>query len=158
MTGDGQRFCEKIRDVAKTWNEDDAKLTLLNPIPQPMKPHIQGLGHFGGDGVVGEAYRHLVIAENGGCGLRMTHVGEDLPFVDGNPSASKDAGVFRLGDERADYGDAGRMVRDGVVEEYLVILMTEEMVRPRDASGFRAGEVRPRDVSERTRITIPDAR
>jgi hypothetical protein len=72
----------------------------------------------------------------------MTHVGEDLPFVDGNPSASKDAGVFRLGDERADYGDAGRMVRDGVVEEYLVILMTEEMMRPRNASGFRAGEIR----------------
>ena len=97
---------------------------------------------FGRDGVVGEAYRHLVIAENSGCGLRMTHVGEDLPFVDGNPSASKDAGVFRLGDERADYGDASRMVRDGVVKEYLVILMTEEMMRPRNASGFRAGEVR----------------
>ena len=142
MASNRQGFGKKIGQILQARDEDDAKLALLDPVPQPMEPHIQRLRHFGRDGVVGEAYRHLVIAENSGCGLRMTHVGEDLPFVDGNPSASKDAGVFRLGDERADYGDAGRMVRDGVVEEYLVILMTEEMMRPRNASGFRAGEIR----------------
>ncbi len=123
-------------------DEDDAKLALLDPVPEPMESHVQRLRHFGGDGVVGEAYRHFVIAENGGCGLRMTYICQNLPFVDGNPSARKDAGVFRLGDERAYYGDASRMVRDDVIKEFLVILMTEEMVRPRDASGFRVGEIR----------------
>jgi hypothetical protein len=137
-----QSLGKEIGQILKARDEDDAKLTLLNPIPQPMKPHIQGLGHFGGDGVVGEANRNLIVAKNGCCWLRMTHVGQDLPLIDSNARSCKHAGVFRLGYKRTNYGDAGRMVRDGVVKEFLVILMTEEMVRPRDASGFRAGEVR----------------
>jgi hypothetical protein len=72
----------------------------------------------------------------------MTHVGQDLTLIDGNTSSGKHAGILGLGYEGTDYGDAGRMVRDGVVKEFLVIFMTEEMMRPRDASGFRAGEVR----------------
>jgi hypothetical protein len=158
MASNRQGFGKKIGQVLQARVEDDAKLALLDPVPQPVKPHIQRLGHLGGDSIVGEANRQLVVAENGGCGLRMTHVGKYLLFVDGNSGTRKHAGVFDLCYKRTNYGDAGRMVRDGVVKEFLVILMTEEMVRPRDAFGFRAGEVRPRDVSERTRNTIPDAR
>jgi hypothetical protein len=45
----------------------------------------------------------------------MTHVGQDLTLIDGNTSSCKYAGVLCLGNERTDYGDAGRVVRDGVV-------------------------------------------
>ena len=72
----------------------------------------------------------------------MTHVGQNLPLIDGNAGGCKNAGVLRLGYEGADYGDADRVIRDGVVKKFLVIFMTEEMMRPRNASGFRAGEVR----------------
>ncbi len=80
-----------------------------------MKAHIQRLEHFGGDGVFGEANRNLIVAKNGCGGLRMIHVGQDLMLIDGNTSSCEHAGVLCLGNEGTDYGDAGRMVRDGVV-------------------------------------------
>ena len=74
MTGDGQRFCEKIRDVAKTWNEDDAKLMLADAVPQPVKAHVQRLRHLDVDAVVGQAYGDLVVAEDW-CGrLGVAHI------------------------------------------------------------------------------------
>ncbi len=85
----GKALVNKIGQILQARDEDDAKLALLDPVPQPVKPHIQRLGHLGGDSVVGEANRHLVVAENGGCGLRMTHIGQYLPFVDGNSGARK---------------------------------------------------------------------
>jgi hypothetical protein len=36
-----QSLGKEIGQILKAGDEDDAKLTLLNPIPQPMKPHIQ---------------------------------------------------------------------------------------------------------------------
>ena len=142
MASHRQSFGKKIGQILQARDENDAKLALLDPVPQPVKPHIQRLGHLGGDGVVGEANRNFIVAKDGGCGLRMTHVGQDLTLIDGNTSSGKHAGIPGLGYEGTDYGDAGRMVRDGVVKEFLVIFMTEEMMRPRDASGFRAGELR----------------
>jgi hypothetical protein len=92
-----QSLGKEIGQMLKAKDEDDAELTLLYPIPQPMKTHIQRLGHFGGDGVVSEPNRNLIIAKNG-CGwLRMTHVSQNLPLIDGNASSCKHAGVLRLG-------------------------------------------------------------
>jgi hypothetical protein len=36
MAGDGQSFCEKIRDVAETWNEEDAELMLSDAVSEPV--------------------------------------------------------------------------------------------------------------------------
>ena len=47
MASNRQGFGKKIGQILQARDEDDAKLALLDPVPQPMEPHIQRLRHLG---------------------------------------------------------------------------------------------------------------
>ncbi len=133
---------KEIGQILKAWDEDDAKLTLLNPIPQPMKPHIQWLGHFGGDGVVGEANRNLIVTKNGCCWLRMTHVA-NTPAYSASATKEQTTGM------RVEWLEMG-WLRNSSSSSW-----------PRkwcDPATLPAFGWERYDASERTRSTIPDAR
>ncbi len=40
MTGNRQRLGEKIRDIADAPDEDDTKVSLADPVPDPMQAHV----------------------------------------------------------------------------------------------------------------------
>ncbi len=62
VAGHRQRLREEVRDVLQAWNVFDDELALPHAIPQPVKPHVDGLGHLGGDGVRGKADSALIVA------------------------------------------------------------------------------------------------
>ncbi len=142
MTSDGQSFCEKIRDAAKTWNEEDAELMLADAVPKPVKAHVhvQRLRHLNVDAVVGKADGGLVVAEDW-CGrLGVAHVCKDLPLIGCDASGGKDSGVLGFGNEGTDDGDAGTVRGYGMVERGGVVAVAKEVVAAGDASGIGAGE------------------
>ncbi len=62
MAGNRQRLCEEIRDVLQAWHIANDELTLPHSIAQPVKPHVYGLRHLGGDSVRSEADSALIVA------------------------------------------------------------------------------------------------
>jgi hypothetical protein len=65
MAGDGQSFCEEVGNVELAGDEDDAEVSSTDAVPQPMETHVQGFGHFHGDGVSGESNGDFVVTEYG---------------------------------------------------------------------------------------------
>jgi hypothetical protein len=45
MTGNRKRLGEEVGDVAKAAGEHDTKVSLADPVPDPMQAHVGGLGH-----------------------------------------------------------------------------------------------------------------
>jgi hypothetical protein len=45
MTGNRKRLGEEVGDVAETADEHDTKVSLADPVPDPMQAHVGGLGH-----------------------------------------------------------------------------------------------------------------
>ena len=81
MTGNRQRLGEKIRDVADAPDEDDTKVSLADPVPDPMQAHVGGLRHPLRHRVGSDADGHLVVAEQRSGGLGVAHVGQDFAFL-----------------------------------------------------------------------------
>jgi hypothetical protein len=77
----------------------------------------------------------------------VSEVLEDFAFIVRNPSGGVNAGVLGFGDERADDGNAGRVGRDGVIEEGVWVegqvgrREAEEVERCCHDPGLGAGEV-----------------
>jgi hypothetical protein len=81
MTGNRKRLGEEVGDVADALDEDDAKMSLADPVPDPMQAHVGGLGHPLRHRVGSDADGHLVVAEQRGGGLGVAHVGQDFAFL-----------------------------------------------------------------------------
>ncbi len=83
MTGNRKRLGEEVGDVADApdADEDDAKMSLADPVPDPMQAHVGGLGHPLRHRVGSDADGHLVVAEQRGGGLGVAHVGQDFAFL-----------------------------------------------------------------------------
>ncbi len=74
MTGNRQRLGEKIRDVADAPDEDDTKVSLADPVPDPMQAHVGDLRHPLRHRVGSDADGHLVVAEQRGGGLGVAKI------------------------------------------------------------------------------------
>ncbi len=62
-------------------DEQDAKVSLADPVPDPMQAHVGGLQHPLGDRVGRDANGHLVVAKQWGGRLGVAHVGQDFAFL-----------------------------------------------------------------------------
>ena len=107
MTGDGQGLGEKVSMIADAWDEHGAEVSLSDPIPDPMPAHVDRLRHLEVDAVGRETDSNLIVAEDRGRGLRVAHVGQDLPLVGCDAGGGKGAGILCLRHEGADDGYAG---------------------------------------------------
>ncbi len=120
----------------------DDELSLMNAVTGPVEAHIEGLGHFLGDGGVGDAHGALVNTTEGSRRLDMSNICQDLSFVGGYSGRREDSGVLRFCNKRANDGNFGRMGRDVVVYPRGVKVGAEEVIGARDAAGVRARQIR----------------
>ncbi len=82
MTGNRQRLGEEVGDVVQAADKDDTKVSLADPVPDPMQAHVGGLlGHPLRHRVGSNADGHLVVAEQRGGRLVVAHVGQDFAFL-----------------------------------------------------------------------------
>jgi hypothetical protein len=88
-----QRLGEKIGNVEEARDKDDPEVALANAVSQPMKAHVQGLGHLQVDAVIGEADGD---AEDWGWRLEMPHVGQNLALVCRDAPSSEEATILGL--------------------------------------------------------------
>ena len=137
----GQGLGEKISMIANAGDEDGAKVSLPNPIPDPMPAHVDRLRHFEVDAIGRETDSNLIVAEDRGRGLRVAHVGQDLPLVGCDAGGGKGAGILCLRHEGADDGYAGAMSGDGVVRWGVVLEVAEEVMAAGDTAGAGSGQV-----------------
>ena len=115
----------------------DDELALSDAVTDPVEAHIEGLGHFLGDGGVGNAHGALVITIEWSRRLDMSEILQDLSFVGGYSGRREDASVLRFCNKRTNDGNFGRMGRDGVIYPRVVELGAEEVIGARDAAGVR---------------------
>ena len=123
----GHRLGEKIRHVPEAGNVLHSELELANPILQPVESHIAGLRYFGLDGAIGEAHGDFIVAMDRRGRLRVSEVGEYLPFLVGDFGGSERAPVLRFLNGRAHHGDARGVHGDGGVDEGGVVVPREMM-------------------------------
>ncbi len=104
MTGDREKFGEEIGDVVETADEEDTKVSLVDPVSDPMQAHVRCLRHPLGDS-------HLVVTKQRGGGLGVAHVGQDFAFLGCDAGSGVQASVLRLRDVDAlDVERIGRML------------------------------------------------
>ncbi len=115
MTGDGQGLGKIVSMIADARDKRSAEVSLPDPIPDPMPAHVDRLRHFEVDAIGRETDSNLIVAKDRGRGLRVAHVGQDLPLVGCNADGGKGAGILCLRREGADDGYAGAVGGDGVV-------------------------------------------
>ena len=137
----GQGLGKKISMIANAGDEDGAKVSLPNPIPDPMPAHVDRLRHFEVDAIGRETDSNLIVAEDRGRGLRVAHVGQDLPLVGCDAGGGKGAGILCLRHEGADDGYAGAVSGDGVVRWGVVLEVAEEVMAAGDTAGAGSGQV-----------------
>ena len=106
----------------------DDELALFDAVTDPVEAHIEGLGHFLGDGGVGDAHGALVITIEWSRRLDMSEILQDLSFVGGYSGRREDASVLRFCNKRTNDGNFGRMGRDGVIYPRVVELGAEEVI------------------------------
>ncbi len=102
-----QRLGEKVDNVEEARDKDDPEVALANAVSQPMKAHVQGLGHLQVDAVISEADDDLVVAEDWGWRLGMSHVGQNLALVCRDAPSSEEATILGLCYKGADDRYAG---------------------------------------------------
>ena len=107
MAGDGQGLGEKVSMIADARDKRSAEVSLPDPIPDPMPAHVDRLRHFEVDTIGRETDSNLIVAEDRGRGLRVAHVGQNLPLVGCDAGGGKGAGILCLRHEGADDGYAG---------------------------------------------------
>ncbi len=121
MTGNRKRLGEEVGDVAQAADEHDSKVSLADPVPDPLQAHVGGLGHPLRHRVGSNANSHLVVAEQWDGGLGMDHVGQDFAFLCRDAGSDVQASVLRLRDKGTDNRDAGGVAGDGVVDPVIVV-------------------------------------
>jgi hypothetical protein len=109
MTGDRERFGEEVGDVVETADEEDTKVSLADPVSDPMQSHVRCLRHPLGDRVGSNADSHLVVTKQRGGGLGVAHVGQDFAFLCRDASSGVQTSVLRLRDKGTVNRDAGGM-------------------------------------------------
>ncbi len=75
MPDDREGLGEVVRDVAKAFDVSYGELQLGNPILNPIKAHVAGLGELLLDGPIGETYGDLIVAMYRRWGLGVSKVG-----------------------------------------------------------------------------------
>ncbi len=104
MTGNRQRLGEEVGDVADAPDEDDAKMSMADPVPDPMQAHVGGLRHPLRHRVGSNADGHLVVAEQRGGGLGVAHVCQYFLFLCRDAGSGVQASVLRFRDKGTDKG------------------------------------------------------
>ena len=94
MSCNRQGFRKEVGVIKQSRDEDDAKMSLLNPVPDPMPAHVNRLGHPEVDAVGRETDSNLIVAEDWGPGLRVAHVLQNSSLVGGDAGLGKGARVF----------------------------------------------------------------
>ncbi len=140
MTGNRQRLGEEVGDVADAPDEDAAKMSLADPVPDPMQAHVGGLRHSLRDRVGSNADGHLVVAEQRGGGLGVAHVGQKFSFLCCDAGSGVQASVLRFRDKGTDNRDTGGVAGDGVINPVIVVGEPEITQATGDAACVRAGE------------------
>ena len=88
------------------------ELQLGNPILNPIKAHVAGLGELLLDGPIGETYGDLIVAMYRRWGLGVSKIGEDLTLLVGDFGGGKGARMFSLLNGGAHDGNASGMDGD----------------------------------------------
>ena len=103
----GKALVRKVSMIADARDKRSAEVSLPDPIPDPMPAHVDRLRHFEVDAIGRETDSNLIVAEDRGRGLRVAHVGQNLPLVGCDAGGGKGAGILCLRHEGADDGYAG---------------------------------------------------
>ena len=140
MTGNRQRLGEEVGDVVQAADKHDTKVSLADPVPDPMQAHVGGLGHPLRHRVGSNADGHLVVAEQRGGRLGVAHVGQDFAFLCRDTGSGVQASVLRLRDKGTDNRDAGGVAGDGVINPVIVVGEPEITQATGNAACVRAGE------------------
>ncbi len=138
----GQRLGEKLSHVPNAGNVLHEEPELANPILQPVKLHVAGLGHLGLDGAVGEAHGNFIVAMDRRGRLRVSEVGENLAFLVGDLCGGERAPVLRFLNGRAHHGDARGVHGDGGIDEGGVVVPREMVEGRGHAASVGPGEER----------------
>jgi hypothetical protein len=140
MTGNRKRLGEEVCDVAKAADEHNTKVSLADPVPDPMQAHVGGLGYPLRHRVGSNADGHLVVVEQRGGGLMVAHVGQDFSFLCRDARSGIQASVLCLRDKGTDDRDAGGVAGDGVVDPVIVVGEPELAQATGDAACVGTGE------------------
>jgi hypothetical protein len=140
MTGNRKRLGAEVGDVEKAADEHDTKVSLADPVPDPMQAHVGGLGHPLRHRVGSNADSHLVVAEQRGGGVGVAYVGQDFAFLCRDVGSGVQVSVLRLRDKGTDNRDGGGVAGDGVVDPVIVVGEPEIAQATGDAACVGAGE------------------
>ncbi len=141
MTGDRVGFGEKIGDVVETADKEDTKVSLADPVSDPMQSHVRCLRHSVGDRVGSNAdSSHLVVTKQRGGGLGVAHVSQDFVFLCRDAGSGVQASILRLRNKGTYNRDAGGVAGDGVVDPVIVIGEHEVAQATGDAACLGTGE------------------
>ncbi len=99
MTGNRKRLGKEVGDVTKAADEHDRKVSLADPVPDPMQAHVSGLGYSLRHRVGSNADGHLVVAEQRGGGLGAAHVDQDFSFLFRDAGSGVQDSVLHLRDK-----------------------------------------------------------
>ncbi len=138
MTDDRERFGGEIGDIVETADVEDMKVSLADPVSDPMQSHVRCLRHPLGDCVGSNADSHLDVTKQRGGGLGVAHVGQEFAFLCHNACSGVQVSVLRLRDKGTDNRDAGGMSGDGVVDPVFVVGEPEVAQATGDAAGLGA--------------------
>jgi hypothetical protein len=83
-------------------DEVDTKVSLADPVPDPVETHVRGHRHALGDGVRRDADGDFVVAEQRCCVLPVAHVGQEFPLFRGDACGGVEAGALRFGNKGTD--------------------------------------------------------
>ncbi len=140
MTGNRKRLGEEVGDIAKAADKHDTKVSLVDPVPDPMQAHVGGLEHPLRHRVGSNADGHLVVAEQRGGGLGVAYVDQDFSFLCRDAGSGVQASVLRLRDKGTDNRDAGGVAGDGVIDPVIVVGEPEITQATGDAACVGMGE------------------
>jgi hypothetical protein len=117
VPGHRQRLREEICHVPDAANVLYPKLEPSNPILEPMKSHVAGLGHLRLDGLVGQTHGDLIVAMNSRGGLGVPEVRQHLALEVRDLRGCKRAPVLGLMYGGTDDGNASTVDGDGGIEK-----------------------------------------
>jgi hypothetical protein len=125
-----QRLREEISHAPDAANVLCSKLASSNPILEPMKAHVAGLGHLRLDGLVGQAHGDLIVTMNCRGGPEVPEVRQHLALEVRDLRGCKRAPVLGLLYGGTDDGNASGVDGDGGIEKGGVVGASEVVERP----------------------------
>ena len=113
---DGMGLGEVVSKVIGARCPVDAVLLLLDPITDPVVAHVNGLGAFNADGLVGDTLGGGVVGNDGSGGLWVTEVGEGCAGGHTELAIQEEASKFCFGSGGNDGGNDGADDVDGSID------------------------------------------